>query len=92
MLPMNAPTTSLQLVKTPLVWNNRFHRLGTGFFTPLAPQPLPKPYWVGRSQSAAALLGLDEGWADLPGLLDALSGNQPISGTQPLAKIGRAHV
>jgi len=91
MLPMNAPASSLQLVKTPLVWNNRFHRLGERFFTPLAPQPLPKPYWVGQSQSAAALLGLMDGWADLPGLLDALSGNQPISGTQPLASVYSGH-
>ncbi|MCW2313111.1 protein adenylyltransferase SelO [Rhodoferax antarcticus] len=88
---MNAPATSLQLVKTPLVWNNRFHRLGERFFTPLAPQPLPKPYWVGKSQSAAALLGLNDGWTDLPGLLQALSGNQPISGTQPLASVYSGH-
>ena len=88
---MNAPATSLQLVKTPLVWNNRFHRLGTPFFTPLAPQPLPAPYWVGQSPSAAAVLGLGERWADEPGWLQALSGNQPISGTQPLASVYSGH-
>lgn len=88
---MNTPATSLKLVQTPLVWNNRFHRLGASFFTPLAPQPLPEPYWVGQSQSAAALLGLNDEWTDLPGLLDALSGNQPISGTQPLASVYSGH-
>ena len=88
---MNAPAISLQLVNTPLVWNNRFHGLGAAFFTPLAPQPLPAPYWVGHSPSAAALLGLDGGWTELPGLLEALSGNQPISGTQPLASVYSGH-
>jgi len=91
MQPMNAPATSLQLVKTPLAWNNRFHRLGAPFFTPLAPQPLPAPYWVGKSQSAAALLDLGEHWANEPGWLQALSGNQPISGTQPLASVYSGH-
>ncbi|MBB1076732.1 YdiU family protein [Rhodoferax sp. 4810] len=88
---MNAPATSLQLVKTPLVWNNRFHRLGESFYTQLAPQPLPAPYWVGHSQSAAALLGLDTTWLASNDLLQALSGNQPISGTQPLASVYSGH-
>ncbi|MDR3368363.1 protein adenylyltransferase SelO family protein [Rhodoferax sp.] len=88
---MNAPLTPIPLVKTPLTWNNRFHRLGPGFYTSMAPQPLPAPYWVGRSQSAAELLGLDASWMDSPDLLQALSGNLPISGTQPLASVYSGH-
>ncbi|HEY8907396.1 MAG TPA: YdiU family protein [Rhodoferax sp.] len=81
----------MPLVKTPLAWDNRFHRLGPDFYTSLAPQPLPAPYWVGRSQSAAELLGLDASWMDSPDLLQALSGNLPISGTQPLASVYSGH-
>ncbi len=91
MQPMNAPLASLQLVKTPLAWDNRFHSLGASFYTSLAPQPLPAPYWVGRSQGAADLLGLEASWMDSPELLQGLSGNLPISGTQPLASVYSGH-
>jgi uncharacterized protein YdiU (UPF0061 family) len=81
----------MPLVKTPLSWDNRFHKLGPRFYTRLAPQPLPAPYWVGRSQSAAELLGLESSWMESPDLLQALSGNLPISGTQPLASVYSGH-
>jgi serine/tyrosine/threonine adenylyltransferase len=88
---MNALLAPMQLLKTPLAWDNRFHRLGSSFYTSLAPQPLPAPYWVGRSQNAADLLGLDASWMDSADLLQALSGNLPISGTQPLASVYSGH-
>ena len=88
---MNARPTPLELVKTNLVWDNSFHRLGNNFFTPLAPQPLPDPYWVGRSPAVADLLGLQREHLDADALLHALSGNQPISGTQPLASVYSGH-
>jgi uncharacterized protein YdiU (UPF0061 family) len=83
--------THRPLISTALAWDNRFHHLGPAFYTPMAPQPLPEPYWVGRSMSAAALLGLDDDWLDSPELLQALSGNQPIAGTQPLASVYSGH-
>ncbi|MBP9735460.1 MAG: hypothetical protein KBD82_07490, partial [Rhodoferax sp.] len=79
---MNARPSALEPVKTDLRWDNSFYRLGLGFFTPLAPHPLPDPYWVGRSPSVAALLGLDDQFLASDALLQALSGNQPISGTR----------
>jgi len=88
---MNARQSPLELVKTDLVWDNSFHRLGTAFFTPLAPQPLSDPYWVGKSPAVADLLGLDRACLDSDALLQALSGNQPISGTQPLASVYSGH-
>ena len=88
---MNARPANLELVKTPLVWDNSFHRLGKRFYTPLAPRPLPEPYWVGRSESVARLLGLGPQQMDSDALLQALSGNQPISGTQPLASVYSGH-
>jgi uncharacterized protein YdiU (UPF0061 family) len=74
-----------------LQWHNRFAQLGPDFFTPLAPHPLPEPYWVGRSTAVARTLGLDPAWLDAPELLQALSGNQPIKGTQPLASVYSGH-
>ena len=81
---MNAQLAPVELVKTGLVWDNTFYRLGKSFFTPLAPQPLGQPYWVGRSLAVADLLGLEHDWLETGALLQALSGNMPISGTQPL--------
>ena len=88
---MNAPRPHTDVIQTQLMWDNSFHALGDRFFTPLAPQPLPAPYWVGRSPDVAHLLGLDARWLDSEGMLQALSGNQPISGTQPLASVYSGH-
>jgi len=84
---MNAQLDLPRPVQTPLRWDNRFHRLGTRFYTPLAPQPVPAPYWVGRSAAVAQQLGLDDAWMASDNLLQAFSGNLPISGTQPLASV-----
>jgi serine/tyrosine/threonine adenylyltransferase len=74
-----------------LIWNNTFHQLGGDFFTPLAPHPLSAPYWVGSSDNVASLLGLAGHPWQTQGLLQALSGNQPISGSQPLASVYSGH-
>ncbi|MEY5099834.1 MAG: hypothetical protein RJA36_2553 [Pseudomonadota bacterium] len=70
---------------------SRFEQLGDAFYTRLPPTPLPAPYWVGWSRSAARLLGLPE---DLPtddGLLEALSGNALLEGMSPLASVYSGH-
>lgn len=90
-LTMNAPHLPKLPLRLSLNWDNRFHQLGAAFYTQIAPQPLPDPYWVGRSTSAAALLGLDTHWLDSNELLQALSGNLPISGSQPLASVYSGH-
>src|SRR5450830_901413 len=74
-----------------LSWHNSFAHLGSDFYTPLVPSPLPSPYWVGRSKSVAHKLGLPPTWCDSPDLLQALSGNTPIAGTQPLASVYSGH-
>ena len=88
---MNAQLDQPRPVQTPLRWGNRFHRLGARFYTPLAPQPVPAPYWVGRSAAVARELGLDDTWMASDDLLQAFSGNLPISGTQPLASVYSGH-
>jgi uncharacterized protein YdiU (UPF0061 family) len=79
------------LLRTDLPWHNGFHALGKDFFTSLAPDPLPQPYWVGRSDVVAKLLNLSDTLWHSDALLPALSGNQPISGTQPLASVYSGH-
>jgi len=74
-----------------LQWHNRFAQLGPDFFTALAPHPLPEPYWVGRSTAVADSLGLDAAWLESPELLQALSGNRPLKGSQPLASVYSGH-
>ena len=89
--PMNALIQPFQIKHTGLVWNNHFQRLGPDFYTPLAPQGLPAPYWVSRSLAVAEVLGLPAGQLQSDALLQALAGNQPISGTQPLASVYSGH-
>jgi uncharacterized protein YdiU (UPF0061 family) len=74
-----------------LAWHNSFAGLGKNFFTQLSPEPLPKPYWVGQSRAVARELGLDDAWLQSSELLQAVSGNQPIAGTQPLASVYSGH-
>jgi len=88
---MNDVSTLPQIVHTGLVWQNHFHHLGPDFYTPLAPQPLGAPYWVGRSEGVADLLKLDRSQLETDALLQALSGNLPISGTQPLTTVYSGH-
>ncbi len=74
-----------------LQWNNSFARLGEAFFTPLPAQPLPSPYWIGRSHSVARELGLEASWLESGEMLQAACGNRPILGTQPLASVYSGH-
>ena len=89
--PMNALIQPCQISHTGLVWNNHFHRLGPDFYTSLAPQGMPAPYWVGRSFAVAEMLGLPASQLQSDALLQALAGNQPIGGTQPLASVYSGH-
>jgi uncharacterized protein YdiU (UPF0061 family) len=74
-----------------LRWTPGFAALGPAFFTELPPQPLPQPYWVGRSQAVARELGLDGGWLSSDPGLAAFTGNAPIAGTRPIATVYSGH-
>ncbi len=88
---MNSATDTQDVLDIGLDWQNSFAKLGNDFYTPLAPRPLPAPYWVGRSESAAHQLGLAPSWRHSAELLQALSGNLPVSGTRPLASVYSGH-
>ena len=74
-----------------LSWRNGFSTLGSDFFTELAPETLPAPYWVGQSVAVARLLGLDAAQLESPQLLEALTGNLPLAGARPLASVYSGH-
>ena len=74
-----------------LNWVNSFARLGPDFYTELQPTPLPSPYWVGRSRALARELGLEDSWLDSAENLAALTGNQLLAGSRPLASVYSGH-
>ncbi len=88
---MNIATPSRNNLDLGLTWRNSFARLGEDFYTPLSPRPLPAPYWVASSGSLARELGLNQSWLASSEMLEAVSGNRAIAGTQPLASVYSGH-
>ena len=88
---MNTLADAPQALENPLVWRNRFARLGPQWATPWRPQPLPAPYWVGRNDALAREIGLDPAWLASPAALEALSGNLLLAGSEPLASVYSGH-
>lgn len=74
-----------------LRWQDGYAGLGPDFYTRQQPQPLSEPYWVGRSQSVADLLGLGPASLESPDLLEALTGNRLLQDSQPLASVYSGH-
>ena len=74
-----------------LPWNNRFASLGDAFYAPLRPTPLPAPYWVGTSASAARCAGFDADHLESADVLQALTGNRLLVGSEPLASVYSGH-
>lgn len=68
-----------------------FASLGLDFYTELQPKPLPAPYWVGRNRALARELGLEDQWLESAEALAALSGNQLLAGSKPLASVYSGH-
>jgi hypothetical protein len=87
---MNTPAedflrTAPALVDAGLRWRHRFATLGPDFYARLAPEPLPHPYWVARSDRLAAELGLDAHWMAGDDALAVFAGNAPLAGRAPQA-------
>ena len=88
---MNTLVDGSMAVDAGLRWNNRFAALGPAYHTRLAPQPLPAPYWVGRSDAVARRLGLSDDWMGSQAALEVFAGNLPLSGSAPLASVYSGH-
>ena len=74
-----------------LSWRNSFAGLGPAFFTELQPTPLPAPSLISLNLALAAELGLDAQWLASPDVVDALTGNQTLPGSRPLASVYSGH-
>ncbi|MDP2254827.1 MAG: YdiU family protein [Polaromonas sp.] len=88
---INASSAERNPVESDLKWVNSFAALGPDFYTALQPSPLPSPYWVGRSRALARELGLEDHWLESAEALAALTGNQQLPGSRPLASVYSGH-
>ena len=86
-----APALHNPLDTSDLKWRHSFAALGPDFHTELSPRPLPAPYWVGRNRALARELGLHDNWLESADTLAALSGNQPLRDSRPLASVYSGH-
>jgi uncharacterized protein YdiU (UPF0061 family) len=75
----------------PLIWRNRFARLGSDFSTPQPLRPLGEPYWVSRNAALARELGLDAAWFESQEALETFTGNRVLPGTEALASVYSGH-
>lgn len=76
---------------TALRFDNSFARLHPAFHEVVSPTALPDPYLVTFNPDAAALLDLDPAEASRPELVEFLSGNRQLPGSEPLAQAYAGH-
>ncbi|MEI6769445.1 MAG: protein adenylyltransferase SelO family protein, partial [Betaproteobacteria bacterium] len=74
-----------------LTWNNRFAQLGEAFSSRLSGTELPNPQWLSHSRLLAQEMGLTPDWMQEKGVLEALSGNAILEGSEPLASVYSGH-
>jgi uncharacterized protein YdiU (UPF0061 family) len=74
-----------------LVAGNDFASLGSRFAVPTASEPLPAPYLVAASRTAASLLGLEPAQLESPRAVAVLAGNETLAGSEPVATIYSGH-
>ncbi len=72
-------------------WLNRFATLGDSFYSRIAPQALPEPYWISRNEAVARELGLEQNWWEARDSLEAFAGNCVLPGSEPLASVYSGH-
>ncbi|WP_374586032.1 YdiU family protein [Pseudoduganella sp.] len=74
-----------------LPFDNSFAGLPPAFYTRLMPTPLPAPYLVALSPSAARLIGADPDALRSPDSIETLVGNRVAERSQPLAAVYSGH-
>ncbi len=72
-------------------FDNSYARLPDRFYTKLAPTPVAAPASVVVNDKLAAELGLDADALRAPGGVEALAGNRPLLGADPLAQVYAGH-
>ncbi|MGS0743575.1 protein adenylyltransferase SelO [Glaciimonas sp. GG7] len=71
--------------------DNTFAALPPVLYTRLMPAPMPAPYLVDASASAAELIGLDAGVLSSDDFLASFSGNRLLHASEPLAAVYSGH-
>ncbi len=80
-----------QAVDLGVALDSAFARMPPAFYSRVAPTPLPQPYLVAWSRSAAELLGLPQDLSGRRDAIEALSGNSRFAGSEPLAAVYSGH-
>ena len=74
-----------------LPFSASFESLPASFYTRLMPTPLPEPYLVCASASAAGLIDLDPAEFATPHFVETFTGNRIPTGAVPLAAVYSGH-
>ena len=82
---------SSQATVSPLAFENGFATLPPSHYTRLQPTPLPAPYLVATSASAANLIGLDPTKLQNEDMLALLTGNLVPENVTPLSAVYSGH-
>jgi uncharacterized protein YdiU (UPF0061 family) len=89
---MNASGMPTVLHRTDtLPFDNSFASLPPAFYTRLRPTPVPAPYLVCASESAARLIDLDPAEFKTNDFVEAFAGNRTPPGSVPLAAVYSGH-
>lgn len=78
-------------MKANFPFQNSFAGLAPVFYTRLMPTPLPSPYLVAASPSAARLIGIDAAGLATGEAIDTLAGNRVAENSLPLAAVYSGH-
>ena len=81
----------MTIITDDLRLGNSFAALPPTFYTKLMPTPLPAPYFIAASATAAALVGLDVARLASDDFVDFLSGNRVPPRSQPLSAVYSGH-
>jgi uncharacterized protein YdiU (UPF0061 family) len=85
------PTDSTRHRLDTLPFSHSFGALPPSFYTRLMPTPIPAPYLVGFSASAAALINLDPEQSGTDAFVQTFAGNRITPQMQPLAAVYSGH-
>lgn len=89
---MTASTSTHRADRTEILpLSNSFATLPPAHYTALMPTPLPHPYLVCTSESAAALIQLDESEMQTGQFIETFTGNRIPDGSKPLSAVYSGH-
>jgi len=87
---MTSPTQQLRHTDS-LPWGHSFATLPPAFFTRVTPAPIPSPYLVAASASAAKMIGLDPAEFGTQNFVESFSGNRLPTGASSIAAVYSGH-